>query len=193
MKPLPSLSPLLAPARARLAPLLDQARQRHQALSARERRLLHALALLAAAALAYLLLIEPAARDVQRLRAELPALRTQAAQVAGFVRDAAALRRQTAAARRELPPAADVQASLARAGLGSKQGALAAADGGLRLTLAQAPAARLMRWLQACEQDWGLTVKQADLVRAANPYGRLLPGLVDGTLLLDLPDKAPGS
>jgi general secretion pathway protein M len=55
------------------------------------------------------------------------------------------------------------------------------------LTLAQAPASALLRWLDGAARDWGLAVQQADLARAANAYGRPLPGLVNGKVVLTPP------
>lgn len=172
-----------------LEPALDRARQRYRALAPRERRLLAGAALLLGGALAFSILIEPPLNTVRKLQAELPALRAQAAVVADLGAQAAALRRRSAAPAGAMPTPAELAASLERAGLPAAQWTLGEPETGpgVLLTLAQAPASALLRWLDGAARDWGLAVQQADLARAANAYGRPLPGLVNGKVVLTPP------
>ncbi|RBL80128.1 hypothetical protein DDE05_53445 [Streptomyces cavourensis] len=57
------------------------------------------------------------------------------------------------------------------------------------LALTDIPSSALLRWLENAAGDWGLTVKDVDLTRAANANGRPLPGLVNGSLTLALPAR----
>lgn len=181
-------------ARKPVDPLLARARQRYQALAPRERRLLAGAALLLGAALVFVTLIEPPLNTMRKLHAELPALRAQAATVADLTAQAQALRRRAAAPAAALPAPAELGASLERAGLPAAQWTLGEPEAGpgVLLTLKEAPASALLRWLDGGARDWGLAVQQVELTRAANAYGRPLPGLVNGKVVLVLPAAAKG-
>ncbi|EHK67741.1 type II secretion system protein GspM [Achromobacter arsenitoxydans] len=193
MKPLYRLQAAWRSARKPLDPALARARQRYQALAPRERRLVSGAAVLLGAAIVFVGLIEPALNTVRKLQAELPGLRTQAAAVADLTTQASALRQRTAAPAAAMPAKAELAASLERAGLPAGQWALDdAQDGGVALSLDQAPSSALMRWLDGAGRDWGLAISQVDLTRAANANGRPLPGLVNGKVVL-MPPQAAGS
>ena len=175
-----------------LAPAADRARQRYQALARRERRLVTGAGLLLALALVFTLLVEPALDTARTLREELPRLRGQAALVADLTTQAAALRKHAAAPATALPTAADLGASLARAGLPADHWTLEPPGQGDSVTLAvtELPASALLRWLEDSTADWGLAVRQVALTRATNANGRPLPGLVNGRVTLALPARS---
>ncbi|MPT28462.1 MAG: type II secretion system protein M [Achromobacter sp.] len=175
-----------------LAPAADRARQRYQALAPRERRLVTGTGLLLALALVFTLLVEPALDTARTLREELPRLRGQAALVADLTTQAAALRKHAAAPATALPTAADLGASLARAGLPADRWTLEPPGQGDSVTLAvtELPASALLRWLEDSTADWGLAVRQVALTRATNANGRPLPGLVNGRVTLALPARS---
>lgn len=164
-------------------PLLAQLRQRHASLSPRDQRLLRLMAAVLGAAGLFLFFIEPPLDTLARLRADLPALRVQAAAVDDLAAQAGALARQTRA-RAVMPQEQELRGSLARAGLPPERWTLAAEDGGYLLTVDDVPAQSLLDWLEHSAQDWGLTARQAELIRAVNPHGRPLPGMVHGKLRL---------
>jgi general secretion pathway protein M len=176
-------------ARKPLDPALARVRQRYRALAPRERRLLAGAALLLGAAAVFIGLIEPPLNALRKLQAELPALRAQAATVADLSAQALSLRRRAAAPAGAMPAPAELAASLERAGLPAGLWTLGEPETGpgVLLTLAQAPSSALLRWLDGAARDWGLAVQQVDLTRAANAYGRPLPGLVNGKVTLVLP------
>ena len=137
------------------------------------------------------MLIEPALTTTRKLRDELPLLRTQAASVADLGAQAMALRGKAAAPAATLPAAADIGASLERAGLPADHWKLDHPGQGdsVKLSLSEIPSSALLRWLENAAGDWGLAVKDVDLTRAANANGRPLPGLVNGSITLALPAR----
>lgn len=191
MKPIERLTAAWHAARKPLAPAADRARQRYQALAPRERRLVNGAAALLGATLAFTILIEPALNTTRKLQGELPQLRGQAAAVADVATQAAALRGKAAAPAVTLPAAADISASLERAGLPADHWTLDHPGQGdsVKLSLTEIPSSALLRWLENAAGDWGLAVKEVDLTRAANANGRPLPGLVNGSVTLALPAR----
>ncbi|OZI71893.1 type II secretion system protein GspM [Bordetella genomosp. 12] len=180
-----ALTPAWQKLRQRINPSLRELRQRHAALSTRDRRLLQAMAVTLGATALWLLGVEPALNQVMRLHAELPQLRVQAAAIDDLAAQAASLARQ-APARATLPAQAELQHSLSQAGLSPDRWILSPDKDGYQLRVSEVPAQTLLDWLARSSQDWSLTARQAELVRATNPYGRPLPGLVNGKLLLSL-------
>lgn len=192
MNPLHRLHAAWQAARKPVDPALALARARYQALAPRERRLVAGAALLLGAAIVFVSLIEPPLNTVRKLHTELPDLRAQAATVADLTTQAAALRQRSVALAGAMPSRPELSASLERAGLPAGQWTLADADsGGVELSLEQAPASALMRWLDGAGRDWGLAIAHVDLARAANANGRPMPGLVNGKVVL-LPPQAAG-
>ncbi|WP_447919309.1 type II secretion system protein GspM [Achromobacter aegrifaciens] len=177
-----------------LTPALTRAGQRYQALAPRERRLVAVAGLLLGAAVVYVSLIEPPLNTLRKQQSELPALRGQAATVADLTAQATALRRKSAVPAGAMPSAAELGASLERAGLSAELWTLGQPETGpgVLLTLKQAPSSALLRWLDGAARDWGLAVKQVDLTRAANANGRPLPGLVNGKVNLTTPQAERG-
>ncbi|MBO9356168.1 type II secretion system protein M [Bordetella petrii] len=167
----------------------------------REQQLLAGAGALAAAALVFLVLIEPAWSTLARARHELPGLRTQAAAVADLTAQVRALRRQGAGtANASVPSVAELDASLRRAGLPDDSWSLSEAPmaagasdrpaAAISLALREAPSAALFRWLDTAARDWRLSVSDAELTRATLATGRRLPGRLNGTLTL-LPAGQP--
>lgn len=191
MKPLERLDAAWRAVRKPLAPAADRARQRYLALAPRERRLVNAAGALLGAVVVFTVLIEPALTTTRKLRDELPLLRTQAASVADLGAQAMALRGKAAAPAATLPAAADIGASLERAGLPVDHWKLDHPGQGdsVKLSLSEIPSSALLRWLENAAGDWGLAVKDVDLTRAANANGRPLPGLVNGSITLALPAR----
>lgn len=175
-----------------LTPALTRAGQRYRALAPRERRLVTAAGLLLGGALVFVTLIEPPLNTLRKLQAELPALRGQAATVADLTAQATALRHKSAAPAGAMPSAAELGASLERAGLAAELWTLGEPEqgSGMLLTLKQAPSSALLRWLDGAARDWGLAVKEVQLTRAANVNGRPLPGLVNGKVSLAAPQAS---
>lgn len=146
-----------------LTPALARAGRRYQALAPRERRLVTAAGMLLGGALVFVTLIEPPLNTLRKLQAELPALRGQAATVADLTAQASALRHKSAAPAGGMPSAAELGASLERAGLAAELWALGEPEqggSGVMLTLKQAPSSALLRWLDGAARDWGLAVKE---------------------------------
>ncbi|QEQ22933.1 type II secretion system protein M [Achromobacter xylosoxidans] len=189
MKPIERLSAGWRAAVLPLAPAARRARQRYQALAPRERLLVNGAAALLGAALVFTVLIEPALDSVRKLRDELPRLRGQAAMVADLTTQAATLRGKRTGPAATLPTAADIGASLERAGLPADHWKVAQPGPGDRITVAvtEIPSSALLRWLENTVGDWGLMVKTVALTRATNANGRPLPGLVNGSVTLALP------
>lgn len=180
--------------RGRADPLLAQVRRRHAALSTQERRLLAICAAVLAGAAVFLIFIEPPLTKLARLRTELPQLRVQAAEVDDIAAQAAALSRR-ARVQAVLPQIEEIRASLTRAGLAADRYTLTATEGdkdnakGYVLTVSDTSARLLFDWLEVAVQDWGVAADKAELTRASNPHGRPLPGLLNGTVHLSLPEE----
>ncbi|MBO1113435.1 type II secretion system protein GspM [Bordetella petrii] len=193
-----SLRDRLAPWTARAAAWRRRAVSWYAQRARREQQLLAGAGALMAAAFVFLVLIEPAWSTVKQARRELPGLRAQAATVAELTAQVRALRRQDAGAASAAPAIAELAASLRREGLPQASWSLAEAAArpapadsktpapspAIALTLRDAPAAALFRWLDTTARDWRLSVADAELVRATNPAGRRLPGRLSGTLTL---------
>ena len=176
----------------------------------REQRLLTIAAGIATTALVFVVLIDPAWSTMTRAQRELPDLRGQAATVADLTAQVRALRRQGGNAARNTAPSIDeLSTSLRREGLNedtwslseapatsvfnvSSNGQASQAYSGqdlaslkaITLTLHEASASALFRWLDTSARDWRLTVIKAELNRARHATGRRLPGQLSGTLVL---------
>jgi general secretion pathway protein M len=133
-------------------------------LSRRERTLAGAATGVALCALAFLVAVEPAWKTRARLRAELPDLREQAAELAALAQEAGRLRQHLEAR----PAAAEVQdaigQSLTRAGL---EGASIAAlgDGQWTVRAGAVPAGQWLSWLEQVARELRLQVGSARIAR----------------------------
>jgi len=197
MKLSPALRDALAPWLQRGAAWRRAAATWYGQRAPREQRLLAVTAALAGAALLFLVLIEPAWTTATQARQDLPALRAQAASVADLTAQVRALRRHGNGSANAAPATAELAASLRGEGLPddswslSEAAAAKPADGAApapawTLTLREASAATVFRWLDTAARDWRLAVDAAELARATQPAGRRLPGRLSGTLTLRL-------
>ncbi len=122
----------------------------------RERVLLASVWSLAAAALLYLLLIDPAFSAITRLQRALPNARAQSAQLEALLTEVRALKSRPAvagAAAADAPAA--IEKSLAAAGLKAVR-VVPLANGALQLTFANVPYAAWSVWLAAAEREFGM-------------------------------------
>ena len=204
-----SLRQSLAPWVRRGSTWYQQAESWYRQRPPREQRLLGIATGLLIAVLIFLILIEPAWSTMTRARHELPALRTQAATVADLTAQVRALRREGGnAAGNTTITKEELATSLRREGLNEESWSISEApastvlntsDGqpsqayrsqdlasltAVTLTLHEASASALFRWLDTSARDWRLTVVKAELNRALHATGRRLPGQLSGTLVL---------
>ncbi|OZI33830.1 hypothetical protein CAL29_09600 [Bordetella genomosp. 10] len=162
----------------------------HAALTPRERRLVNAGGAALLLFLVFTIAVDPAWTAIARARAELPALRAQAAAVASLAGEAQRLRQRGGRAADAPLAQADVEASLRRAGLApeswraTQEGGGSGKPAGWRIDLKEASSSALMRWSDSLAADLRLRVASADLKRASTEYGRPIPGKVDGVLRL---------
>lgn len=196
----PSLSGIAA--RLRLPPawrqrrdrLAGQAAARWRQLSPREQALLATLAGLLALVVIWQLAVRPAWRDIAAASSELPRLRAQAAEVDAVVQEALALR---GAARGRIPPeamAAELQASLARAGLDGQHAITPAPsedDPAWDLAFEAVPAAAFFNWLSDVPAQLRVSVRSAEIGRTLDEAGKPVPARVSGTLRLVAGGESP--
>lgn len=121
----------------------------------REKQMIASAAAVIAAALVYLLLIEPAWTGISRLERGLPTTRAQAAQLAGLLTEAAALKSRPQVATVSTQDArAAIEKSLAAAGLKAKR-IQPLADGDFQMAFADVPFATWTTWLAGVEGELG--------------------------------------
>jgi len=204
-----SLRQSLAPWVRRGSTWYQQAESWYRQRPPREQRLLGITTGLLIAVLGFLILIEPAWSTMTRAQRELPALRTQAATVANLTAQVRALRREgVSTAGNNAITTEELATSLQREGLNKESWSIAEAPAAtvlntsdeqssqayrsqdiasltaITLTLHEASASALFRWLDTSARDWRLTVVKAELNRALHATGRRLPGQLSGTLVL---------
>lgn len=142
-----------------------------RACSARERAVLAAGALLAAAVLLYVLLWEPGMAARRSLSSALPRLRAQLADMRVQREEIMALRRQIDAAARRGDLQTLLQASLRQSGFAeSVEGVSALSDGGARVLVASASFEAWVDWLERAQREFGVRV-QAATITAHEPGG----------------------
>jgi general secretion pathway protein M len=134
---------------------MDPVREFWSRRAPREKLALSAAAGVAAVAIAYQVLIAPAATGVDRLRRSLPATRAQAAQLEAMLSDARGLQAKPAAARSSTQDGrAFIERSLAAAGLKATR-IVPLSNGDLQLTFGNVPYATWSAWLAQTERDLG--------------------------------------
>ncbi len=121
----------------------------------RERLVLGAAGAILLLALAYLVLIEPAAVGIPRLERSLPATRTQAEQLDRLLAEVVSLKARPQSA---VLPAVEARAALERSLLAAGMKAsriVAAGEGDLQITFANVPYATWSTWLAGAERELG--------------------------------------
>lgn len=167
-----------------LEPLQRNAALHWQRLAPRERRLVWLATTMAALAVIWLVLLEPALETTSRLRASLPVLRAQAAQVEIVIAEARELSRQAGTGATFAPSTTALNDSLQRAGL-SDSTTLAALDAlSWEVTFVQAPLEPILLWLRDLPFELRLRAAEADLSRSPGEAGPPVAGLVSGTVML---------
>ncbi len=177
--------------RRQLATLEQQARAWWKARSAQERRLLRLCAIVVAAALAWVLGLQPALKTIAESRDQLPRLHADAAQVHAYILEAQALQRSPTGKIDGTDLTQALRASLRRAGLDdafslSETGGAAARQ--WEVSLFNANAARVMEWLAGLPYLLQLQTATVELARA-NVEGRDRPGHVSGRIIVRQPAK----
>ncbi|MDX3908157.1 MAG: type II secretion system protein GspM [Pigmentiphaga sp.] len=166
--------------------LRTDAGRRWARLAPRERRLLAVAGAVAAAAIVFLLFIEPAWTRYTRLEEQLPLLRTQAARVDALTAEARSLQRTRSG---QMTPEETRQAlaeSLQRAGIAGEITAAEPASGpagAWQVTVEAVQASGFMQWLASVPGYTRLQLTEADLERPKDGDGRLLTGKVTGAVL----------
>lgn len=181
---LPAFKLSMPPALARLG---EDAGRRWARLAPRERRLLGIAGAVAGIALVFLLFIEPAWTRANRLEAQLPLLRTQAARVDALTAEARSLQRVTSGRMTADETRQALVQSLERAGIAAEVAPADAPAGtsgdAWQVTVDQVQAAGLMQWLASVPGRTRLQLAQADLERPTDDNGRLLTGKASGVLV----------
>lgn len=153
-----------------------------QRLAPRERRLLTLAAVVAGAALIWLVLLEPALNTTARLRASLPNLRAQAAQVDVIIAEARELGQQAGIGATGTASTAGLTDSLRRAGLDDTASLTALDSRHWEVSFTQAPMESILLWLRDVPFELRLRATRAELSRSATEPAR--PGLVSGSVTL---------
>lgn len=176
---------------------VDATSQKWARLAPRERRLLGMGGAVAALAVVFLLLIEPAWNTYQRLQVQLPLLRTQAATVDALTAEARSLQQVSSGRMSPAETRDALAASLLQAGIVATLEDVpptpdtSAADGGIQVSVDRASATTLMQWLQSVPSQTRLRLAQAELERPLDENNRLLVGKASG-LMLFVPSSVGG-
>jgi general secretion pathway protein M len=166
--------------------MLEQALRWWASLQARERRVLGAGVALVVLALLYLVAFEPAHVGRQRLQVELPALRTQLAQIEGLAGEARRLSGQA-------PQGADtpqqlkaqLEQSIAAAGLQGAVAQLTVAGDLIDLRFKAVPFAAWLGWFDSALRETRLRAVDIVIEREASP------GIVAARLTLEAQKRGP--
>lgn len=162
-----------------LAGTISQARARALAYwvarTEQERKFLSAGAAVVLVALAYSLLLAPALEGRATLRASLPALRQQAAQLQGLAQEAQALAAQPAP---QVTPMTRELLAASLAGRGITPASLAMTGDYAKLQLNNVSFANLVAWLDAMRRENRIAVQDAAVT------GLATAGQVDASLTL---------
>lgn len=156
---------------------------RWRMLSARERRTLIAGVALLSAVLVWLLLFEPASAGRQRLRAELPELRSQLAQMEQLGSEARQLGAVPVGSDSAQAIQEQLQQSIASAGLAPGLAKLSHGSGLFDLQFKSVPYAAWLAWLDSAVRETRLRVVDAAVTREAGV------GIVSARLALELPHE----
>ena len=148
---------------------LEPVRQFWSDRDPRERTLLAAAAVFAAAALLYLILIQPAFSAIGQLRRALPNTRSQAAELGALLDEVRTLKaRPVVAATGDQDALAAVEKSLAAAGLKAVR-VVPLANGALQLTFTNVSYAAWSVWLATAERELGMHAVAVTAKATATP------------------------
>lgn len=174
--------------RTRLEPLSEQAGAAWRQRTAREQTLLRAGAIVFAAALLWLIGLQPALKRVQYAQQQLPLLQAQASRLDAMILEAKALDRGRSGVMSVEETEQALRSSLASSGLDSVSQFHTEPDmkGAWRIAFTQAPANRLVEWLSRLPYVAQLKVDHVDLARS-NVDGRDLPGQLTGVVIMAMP------
>ncbi len=168
----------------------QRASREWQRLAPREQRLVSLAALVAGAALLWMLAFEPAWNSVQTLRDRLPQLRAQSAQLDTILTEIRELQAGTTSG--ALPVAevpAALEDSLRRAGLDATATVSQATPDTWDVHLNEAPVSPVLQWLQTLPYELRLATPQVELARAENAEGRQLAGRLTGRIVVAFPNE----
>jgi general secretion pathway protein M len=165
--------------------LLESTVQRWQQLQPRERRLVGVGSAILAVVLAYLFAFEPAWQGRQRLAAELPGLRAQLAQMEAMAAEARQL--SGTAGTRDTPEqvVAQVEQSLAAAGLRQSVSQLSHTERMIDLRFEPVAFPRWLGWFDTALRETRLRVVDVAIERAP------VAGQVSARLTLEIPGDRP--
>lgn len=157
-------------------------------LSPREKGLAGLAGALAVTALAWTVALQPALHTVERLDTALPRLRADAARLDAVIQEA---RRLGATTRPQAPAAGQMpqalRDSLTQAGLAQAASVTAASAETWQISLDRAPVQEALAWLQDMPSVLRLQATQASLHRPVDEQGRMLSGVVSGTVTVAQP------
>jgi general secretion pathway protein M len=154
-------------------------RERWLSISPRERRMVSIAAWVLGFGVLIGLVIEPAWTNIVKLRAELPALRAQAATVAGYAQEARRLGGVAPTGARGGPLKGDVEKSLQRANITVTPAAITGTDEQLQIKLTAVNFSDLSEWLGSVQKELRVKVSKANVTRGAES------GKVSATFSLD--------
>ncbi|WP_397473380.1 type II secretion system protein GspM [Pusillimonas sp.] len=176
--------------RSRLAPVSEQARAAWRQRTAREQTLLRWGALLLAAALVWLIGLQPALERMRAAHQQLPLLQAQSSRLDAVILEAQALDRGRSGMLSADETEQALRASLVSAGLdelsrfNTKPDAVAT----WQIHFTNAPAGRLIQWLSSLPYVAQVKTVQVDLARS-NVDGRDRPGQLTGAVVLAMPSR----
>jgi len=163
--------------------VIEAAIQYWRGLAPRERRLVSVAGVVLALGVVYLGFFEPAWQGRDKLRAELPALRTQLSQVAALAGEARQLGAMAPVAGSIDALERSIEQSVQAAGMGPGLAALEVSDGLFDLRFKDVPHAGWLEWLDTTVRETRLRVATVSITREASP------GVVSVRLVLEAPSR----
>ena len=163
--------------------MLETLLQRWQLVTPRERRVVVAGAVLLAAVLIWLLLFDPARTGRQRVRAELPAMRAQLAQIEQLAGEARQLGAVPAGSDSVSVVRVQLERSIEKAGLKPALAQLTHTGGLFDLRFKSVPFSAWLAWVDAASRETRLRVVDAAVTRETGI------GRVSVRLVLEMPRR----
>jgi general secretion pathway protein M len=157
-------------------------------LSPREKRLAGLAGVVVMTALIWVMALQPAMQTVERLGTALPRLRADAARLDAVIREA---RQLSAASRPQVLTAGQtpqaLREALEQAGLAQTASVILASAGTWQILLDRAPVQEALAWLQDMPFVLRLQATEVSLHRSVDEQGRMLSGVVSGSITVVLP------